>query len=62
MYSFAEILKRMCDARMDTKARNEHPISKLFADKIADLAKVRTYDEYSKAYDACLKEVEKEKP
>jgi len=32
---------------------NEHPICKLFADKIADLAKVRSFEEYSKAYQQC---------
>ena len=34
---------------------NQHPISKLFADKLADLARVREFDEYSKAYEECKK-------
>ncbi len=34
---------------------NQHPISKLFADKIVDLARVREFDEYSKAYEECKK-------
>jgi hypothetical protein len=32
---------------------NQHPVSKLFADKIADLARVRDFVEYSRAHDAC---------
>ena len=38
---------------------NEHPICKLFADKLADLARVRDMTEYSKAYDICQKEASK---
>lgn len=34
---------------------NTHPISKLFADKIVDLAHVRDFDQYFTAYDECKK-------
>lgn len=51
VHAFAEILTRM---EGDTRTRNTHPISKLFADKIADLAQVRSTSDYSKAYAQCV--------
>ena len=39
---------------------NTHPVSKLFADKIVDLARVRDFEAYSDAYGACTKKVEED--
>ena len=41
----------------DTHAINTHPAVKLFCDKLVDLAEVREFLEYSRAYEAC-KEME----
>ena len=55
VHEFSRILSRMCDDGLDTDARNRHPISILFADKIASLAGVPDLisDLYSTAYDKC---------
>ena len=53
VHSFSEIKSRI---EGDTNERNTHPICKLFADKIADLAGVRTLKQYREAYEICLKE------
>ena len=54
VHSFADVITRI--DYQNTEERNTHPICKLYADKIADLAKVRTFDEYSDAYQECVKE------
>jgi len=63
--SFNEVLARIWEearSRIWEEARsvgkgttdvNQHPISKLYADKIADLARVRDFDSFSAAYEEC---------
>jgi hypothetical protein len=58
VHSFSEILTSVLwpEARQTGKGTdfvNQHPISKLFADKIADLARVRNIEDYSTAYQEC---------
>ena len=58
--SFAKIVSEVLwpmarEQKQGTDWVNQHPISKLFADKIVDLARVREFDEYSKAYEECKK-------
>jgi len=52
----------MCDEGLDTDARNRHPISVMFADKISSLAGVSDLisDIFSTAYDECKDEATKE--
>ena len=38
---------------LGTEYVNQHPVSQLFADKLADLARVRDMQSFSKAYDDC---------
>jgi hypothetical protein len=62
VHSFSAVLKQLW-ALLDSEGKaattdiNEHPISKLYADKIASLAGVQNVSmtEYAKAYDACTK-------
>lgn len=62
--SFAKIVDQLWDeARRNnggTHYVNQHPICKLAADKLADLADVRDYDEFAKAYDICKERQTKE--
>lgn len=38
VHSFAKIMGEMCEAGLDTDARNQHPVSKLFIAKLCSLA------------------------
>ena len=59
VHAFSDILSRMCDAGLDTDARNRHPISIMFADKIASLSGVLAGgDIFSIAYDECKSQSE----
>lgn len=37
VFSFAEHMQTLCDMGLDTDEKNSHPVSVLFADKIADM-------------------------
>jgi hypothetical protein len=41
-HGFARAMGDLCDHGLDTNARNRHPISKLWADKIAHLTGTQT--------------------
>uniref|UniRef100_A0A6M3LZC1 Uncharacterized protein n=1 Tax=viral metagenome TaxID=1070528 RepID=A0A6M3LZC1_9ZZZZ len=60
--SFSEVLPRIWDeVRSNGKGTtevNQHPISKLYADKIVDLARVRDFDSFSVAYKECRRRAE----
>lgn len=55
-FAFANALRAMCEAGLDTDARNKHPISILYAVQIAHLAGVGVdvgMAGYSQAVAAC---------
>jgi len=58
VFAFARIMQEMCDEGLDTDARNKHPISVMFADKIRDLTQCDATLAFSRAYDACKDKVE----
>lgn len=55
--SFARITEALWDEAkangLGTEFVNQHPVSRLYADKIVDLAGVREFAEFSKAYEEC---------
>jgi hypothetical protein len=57
VHSFCDIIKRITEESREkgkgTQYVNEHPICKLFADKIADLARVRDFESYYQAFNEC---------
>ena len=57
VYSFARAMSTMCEMGLDTDARNRHPISILFADKIISLTGTQNaaLTEYDRAYQKCEK-------
>jgi hypothetical protein len=62
--AFAEALKAMCKAGLDTDARNKHPISILYAVQIAHLAGIgdgASMAGYAQAVAACERGMEEGK-
>lgn len=58
IHTFCEVLQDVViPSTQATIDVNQHPITKLFASKIHDLAGMglSDFDEYRRAYDACLK-------
>lgn len=56
VFAFARTMQKLCDEGLDTDARNSHPISILFADKILSLANEGgDFTRFSHAYDECKK-------
>jgi len=57
IHSFSEIVSRIWEEAhtkgQGTEYVNTHPICKLYADKIADLARVRDVSAYVQAYKEC---------
>ena len=57
VHSFSEVISRIVQESIEkgkgTKYVNEHPICKLFADKISDLARVRDFESYYQAFNEC---------
>lgn len=50
VFSFARHMKTLCDMGLDTERKNNHPVSVLFASKIASLTRSNSDEEFSKAY------------
>jgi len=50
VFSFARHMQTLCDMGLDTDAKNLHPVSILFVDKLADLAGRPGYSEFHDAY------------
>jgi hypothetical protein len=57
VHSFDRIVSDLADLARERGLGGDfvrsHPVVKMFADKIADLARVRTMEEFGEAYDAC---------
>lgn len=55
--AFARITEALWDEAkangLGTEFVNQHPVSRLFADKIMDLARAREFSEFSKAFEEC---------
>ena len=55
--SFGRVMSQLWDEANKrgegTEWVNTHPIAKLWVDKMAGLSRVRTFEEFSKAYEAC---------
>ncbi len=55
VHSWAAVLSKMVHNGADTKAKNTHPISILYACKVADMTGLGIYNDhvFSVAYEAC---------
>lgn len=49
VFSFARHMKTLCDMGMDTERKNNHPVSVLFASKIASLTSSNSDEKFGKA-------------
>jgi hypothetical protein len=56
VFSFADIMHRLCNTEKSTTPRNEHPICRLFAEQIMHLT---SKTDYYKAYGLCEDEAKK---
>lgn len=61
VHSFSEVVSKIWKEGLDrghgTKYVNHHPITILYADKIADLSGSKDFKVYTAAYQKCVKEV-----
>jgi len=58
VFSFARHMQKLCDMGLDTEAKNRHPVSILFVDKLADLTGRPGYPEFHDAYQEAINYIE----
>jgi hypothetical protein len=62
VFTFARIMERLCEEASDnghgTEWKNTHPIVQLFADKLADLARIRDFETYYAAHTTVQNKIE----
>jgi hypothetical protein len=57
VHGFAEAMHALCDEKLDTSARNHHPIAVLFSSKIAALTgSESSFDVFENAYREALRQ------